>query len=179
MYLICIAYPELNINWLLTGEGQMLKGSDMANSDIVGYADNYKLVPLINMDAVGGIHSENEVVLSEPEYLLGRVAFNDAQDGDLCIPVSGNSMTPTCPPGSIVLMREVSDWKEYFGFGNIFVLLLIDGRRIIKEVTRYEDNPKDYVLCISHNTSVPSEELPKKFINRVWKVIKILVNEGW
>lgn len=175
-------YPHYNYNWLLTGEGDMLKGDtpDIAAVNFgVNYSDSYKLVPLVNMDTVGGMHSGNDVTLTDPEYLLGKIAFNDARDGDICMPVSGNSMTPTCPPGSIVLVREMPEWKDYLGYGNIFVLLLKDGRRIIKEVTRYNDNPKDYVLCVSHNTSVPAEELPKKFIYRVWKVIKILVNEGW
>lgn len=31
-----------------------------------------------------------------------------------------------------------------------------------KEVTRYDADPKHYILCVSHNKEFPSEELPKK-----------------
>lgn len=171
---------KIQPSWLLTGKGDMLEDTEEVIQNIhPNSLDTYRLVPLVNMDAVGGMDSLNEVVLTDAEYIMGHIAFNDALESDLCMPVSGNSMDPTCPAGSIVLVREVFDWTEYFGFGNIFVLLLRDGRRIIKEVTRYEDNPRDYILCVSHNASVPSEELPKKLINRVWKVIKILTDRGW
>lgn len=139
----------------------------------------YRLVPMINSDAVGGMHKMNDISVTDPEYIIKYIPFVDATADDVCIRVTSDSMIPTCPPGCVVQIREVSNWKEYFGYGNLFVLQLKDGRRIIKEVTKYEDNPKDYVLCISHNRTVPAEELPKNFIVSVWKVIKVLTDRGW
>lgn len=88
-------------------------------------------------------------------------------------------MTPTIPPGSTLLLREVQDWKEYFGYGNIFVLWLKDDRRITKEARRYDDDAKNYIWCVSHNPDVADEELPKSFIRGVWKVIKYQADFGW
>lgn len=139
----------------------------------------YRLVPMINSDAVGGMHKMNDISVTDTEYIIKYIPFVDATADDVCIRVTSDSMIPTCPPGCVVQIREVSNWKEYFGYGNLFVLQLKDGRRIIKEVTKYEDNPKDYVLCISHNRTVPAEELPKNFIVSVWKVIKVLTDRGW
>ena len=139
---------------------------------------DYKLVPIIHIDSVGGIHSPNSIV-GEPQYIEGYAPFTDAKEGDICIIQSGNSMTPTCPSGSLLLLREVSNWKEYFGYGNIFVIELTDGRRITKEVSRYNENPKDFIWCISHNPDVPDEELPKSIISSVWKVVKIQIDKGW
>lgn len=139
----------------------------------------YRLVPLINSDAVGGMHKINDISFNDEEYIKAYIPFTDALSGDVCIQVTSDSMSPTCPAGCIVQIREVSNWKEYFGYGSIFVIQLKDGRRIIKEVTRYDNNPKEYVLCVSHNKDVPAEELPKGFIISVWKVIKILNNRGW
>lgn len=170
-------FPQYSYEWILEGKGEMLKeNTTETNTEAT---NEYRLVPLVNMDSVGGIHSQNEVSFDDPEYVMKMIAFNDAREGDICIPVTGTSMIPTCPPGSVALIREVCDWKQYFGYGNIFVILLKDDRRIIKEVAKCEDNPKDFILCISHNKSVSDEELPKRFISRVWKVIKILINEGW
>ena len=172
-------YPNYSRIWLLTGEGSMRTGDTLSfeRSEIC-ITNDYKLVPMINIDAGGGIHSPNEV-FDKPEYIIRRVVFNDAKEGDKCIQVSGDSMEPTCPAGSIVLIRQVECWREYFGFGNIFVLLLKVGRRILKKVIKCDSNSQEYVTCVSLSKEYPVEELPKDFIVGVWKVIKILVNKGW
>lgn len=177
---IISVYPAYSRIWLLTGEYPAAE--DKPSSDNLSnggtFNDDYRLVPLINIDAVGGMYSENEV-MNEPEYVLGTVAFNGALDGDKCIQVTGHSMEPACPPGSIVLIREVERWKEYFGFGNIFVVLLDDGRRVLKQITKSDDDPRNCVKCVSFNKDYPEEDLPKNMIAGVWKVIKVLTNRGW
>lgn len=140
---------------------------------------NYRLVPVVHIDSVGGIHSNNEVTQSEQQFIEGYVPFVNAKEGDKAIFQTGNSMIPTCPPGSLLQVREVPNWKEYFGYGNIFVIELTDGRRITKEVNRFDENPREYVWCKSHNPDVADEELPKSLIRSVWKVIKILTDKGW
>lgn len=215
-------FPNLNLNWLITGEGSMLKesgdviGSIQGGGNKIEYNNsgdvevgnninitlpesgtqkivnpdgsvelaktnsnslNYRLVPLLNLDAVGGMHSLNSV--TGPEYTERLIPFTDAQDGDMALVISGNSMDPTCPAGSKVLLREVKNWQEYFGFGNIFVIHLTDDRRILKEVQKYHEDPKNYILCKSHNDKYPEEELPKSMIKSVWKVVKILNERGW
>lgn len=182
-------FGEISPEWLLFGKGNMYsKTGDPGLGELpeptVELASTYsnsvsfKFIPLLNLDAVGGMHSLNDVSES-PEYAEKLIPFTDAQDGDIALVVSGNSMDPTCPSGSKVLLREVKNWKEYFGFGNIFVLLLTDGRRILKEVQKYQEDPKNFVLCKSHNDKYPEEELPKNMISSVWKVVKILNERGW
>lgn len=176
---------DVNPDWLITGKGSMLKSEE--ESPIVepekqapeeNNAVNYRLVPLLNLDAVGGMHSLN-IESGDSEYIDKLIPFTDAQDGDVALIISGESMSPTCPSGSKVLIREVPRWNEYFGYGNIFVLLLTDGRRILKEVQKWHEDSKNYILCRSHNDKYPEEELPKSMIAGVWKVIKILNERGW
>lgn len=177
---IISVFPDISKSWLLTGECFTTENTPSADTLSNGgtFNDDYRLVPLINIDAVGGMYSENEV-MNEPEYVLGTVAFNGALDGDKCIQVTGHSMEPACPPGSIVLIRQVERWKEYFGFGNIFVVLLDDGRRVLKQITKSDDDPRNCVKCVSFNKDYPEEDLPKSMIAGVWKVIKVLTNRGW
>lgn len=172
--------PNVDANWLLMDSGSMLKSeaSTIPTPPNNNNAINYKLVPLLNLDAVGGIHSPN-VVQGDYEYPDQLIPFTDALEGDVALTVSGESMSPTCPPGSRVLIRQVPQWRDYFGYGNIFVLLLTDGRRILKEVQKYSEDSKNYILCKSHNDKYPEEELPKNMIASVWKVIKILNERGW
>lgn len=183
--LVCEKFPQINKSWLLTGEGKMLlannnpqKGDILSQAGPIPTDATYKLVPVIHIDSVGGMHSNNDLV-GEPQYIEGYVPFVNAKDDDKAIYQSGDSMIPTIPPGSLMQIREVKNWREYFGYGNIFVIELSDGRRITKEVSRYEENPKGYVWCVSHNPNVPDEELPKSMIVSVWKVIKVLTDKGW
>ena len=179
--LFCEKY-DINPAWIHSGKGDMLNCAESNNISSKPSSQptekDYKLIPLIHIDSVGGMHSTNDVI-DAPEYIEKYVPFLEAHDGDMAIFQSGDSMIPTIPPGSILQIRKVENWREYFGYGGIFVLLLTDGRRITKEVNRYTPDPKNYVMCISHNPAVADEELPKSMIAAVWKVIKILTDRGW
>lgn len=166
-------------SWLLTGEGEMLK------SDVVsgGFKPDFKetnvvTVPLVHIDSVGGMHSHNLVESSE-QYVERMVPFPDARPGDVAILQTGNSMSPTIPAGSILQIRRVDGWQEYFGYGGDFVLWLTDERRITKQVLKYVPDPKNYVTCHSYNPESADEELPKSMIREVWKVVNVLINKGW
>lgn len=171
------AFGEISPDWLITGKGEMIN-TGKAQEDSNSEQFNYRLVPLVNLDVVGGMNTQNLEILGE-EYVEAMIPFTNAQEGDCALTVSGDSMSPTCPAGSMVLIRKVMNWKEYFGYGNLFVLLLDDGRRIIKEVQKSEVDSHKYVLCCSHNSKYPAEELPKHMIIGVWKVVKILNERGW
>lgn len=138
----------------------------------------YNLVPVYNFDAVGGMNGSNDVT-DAPAYIERHVPFPGARKDDICVHITGNSMIPTYCPGSLILVREVQDWREYFGYGHCFVLFLRDGRRILKEVQRFAEDPKEYVLCVSHNRDYPAEELPRNLIRAVYKVIMTYTNEGF
>ena len=183
------SFPDLNTSWLLTGEGDMLNdgGKDMEeallipeDAEIKPYFKEHSVtyVPVVHIDSVGGMHSENEITAGE-QYFERLIPFEEAREGDIAIYQSGDSMSPSIPSGSLLLLRKVEDWKEYIGYGNVFVLWLRDDRRITKMVTRYDEDPKNYVWCVSYNPNVPDEELPRKMIREVWKVVKFQTNLGW
>lgn len=174
--LISQTFPCIDRYWLVTGEGEMLKSVERQPNE--NNTKDYHLVPLINIDSVGGVHSDNEITPSE-QHLIRMLPFTDARQGDVAILQSGNSMAPTIPSGSALLIRKVDDWQEYFGYGNIYVLWLRDGRRITKEIRRYDADPQNYVWCVSYNPNVADEELPRSFIVGVWKVIKYIADFGW
>lgn len=180
---------DLNINWLLTGEGDMLKSeqAEIVSTPQNGASSSVRpifkqapqvMVPLINIDSVGGIHSQNLLTAGE-QYVESLVPFPDARPDDVAILQSGDSMSPTIPPGAILQIRQVVDWREYFGYGNVFVLWLTDDRRITKQVLKYKPDPQTYVTCHSYNADAADEELPKSMIKQVWKVVNVLINKGW
>lgn len=176
------AYPNISSAWLLTGEGEMLKSSAQNDDSTIEESQakdrGAVMIPLVHIDSVGGIHSPNALASSE-QYIERMIPFPDALPGDVAILQSGNSMSPTIPAGAILQIRRVEGWQEFFGYGNDFVLWLSDGRRITKQVLKYEPDPTNYVTCHSYNPESADEELPKSMIREVWKVVNVLINKGW
>lgn len=183
------AFPNISSEWLLTGEGEMLRNKPQNEVENLSPEEQMQLnsaiqegkvtyVPLVNIDSVGGVHSPNALSSSE-QYIERMIPFLDARPGDVAILQSGNSMSPTIPAGAILQIRRVDGWREYFGYGSDFVLWLTDERRITKQVLKYEADPKNYVTCHSYNPESADEELPKSMIKEVWKIINVLINKGW
>lgn len=169
---VVIAYPEFSLDWFLTGSGDMIVSQLPSNTP----TENISL-PLVNLDSVGGMDSQNAIL--EPEYIEKYVPFADARTNDFCIYQSGNSMSPEIPPGTILHVREVVDWQDYIGYGGYFVLVLDDDRRITKIVDKSAIDATKFVLCKSINPEHADEELPRAKIVRVFKIIHVLINSGW
>jgi phage repressor protein C with HTH and peptisase S24 domain len=184
---------RLNKVWIETGKGEMLVqflgNSNIEQTDdmyMEGYATKddsnmfdaiiktgkrggYRLVPQYNMDARGGFGDNDEI--DTKEYVVDYVPFKDAKESDICIPVSGNSMSPVYAPGTIILLHRVETWREFIELGQVYVIILTDGRRLLKELKRGAE--KDSFLCVSYNPSFEPVELSKDLISDVYLVTAI------
>lgn len=163
---IATAYPELNILWLQTGDGSMLKSEspELESND----KNSYRLVPMYNMDARGGFGNNDQVDVAE--YVIDYIPFKDAKQDDICVPIIGNSMAPTYCAGSTVLLHRIEDWQEFLELGQVYMIVLKDGRRLIKELRTSQEDKKSKYLCVSHNPTFDPVELPKNMISQVFLV---------
>lgn len=164
---ILSSFPEVSPSWLLTGDGEMLLTSSPPtkppeNEDTI-------LIPVCNLDSRGGMAFNEEV--NTETYINGYLPFPTtiARQGDVVIPIYGDSMEPTYKAGSMVLIREVELWREYLEFGCTYVIGLVDERRVIKTVMAGSD-AKHYLL-VSINPAYQPQEIEKKIIRSVWRVI--------
>lgn len=131
-------------------------------------AKDYSLVPLYNMDARGGFGTNDEV--DTVEYIQDYMPFKNAKQGDICVPVTGKSMLPTYYPGSIILLHEIECWRDFLEMGQVYVIILTDGRRLLKELRHSLENRKTHILCVSHNPEIQDSELPTHMIYKVFLV---------
>lgn len=165
---ICSIYPQFSREWLITGDGDMILGnkvSEKRNTE----PKNIVLVPIINLDARGGLlpNDVNDTI----SYTVGVMPFSNeyAHEGDVVIPIYGDSMAPQYPSGSMVMIRRVDGWREYIDFGKTYVLELNDGRRVIKTVCK-GDKPERYILK-SINEKYEDSPIPVNFIRAVYRVV--------
>ena len=152
--------------------------NNVGASSLVNASEDYIGIPLIHIDSVGGVWSENALTSSE-QFVERLIPFVGARKTDVAIINTGISMEPVIGEGSILHIRRVDEWREYFGYGEVFVLWLTDDRRITKRVDKYPADPDHFVICHSFNPEVEDERLPKDMIREVWKVINILTSKGW
>ena len=167
-------FPQLNMNWLLTGEGEMLRSSKAAPSQPdVNDRPVLKEVtkgglPLIPIDAVAGFNGWDECGVSEMDCTHYDVPDFETAHADFLIRVSGSSMYPKYSSGDILACRKI-DEITFLQWGKIYV---IDSRQgaMVKRLFPMEGNA-DMILCKSDNPNYPPFELPKEEIRSLSIVV--------
>ena len=159
-------YPSLSPNWLLTGEGSMLK---VESIPVAHHTTSHKEgIPLIPLSAMAGVLTGEQTVL---EYECERYVVPAFNGADFLIPVKGNSMTPTYVSGDIVACQRVPMSGLFFQWNKPYVLDTAQGP-LIKRIKPGSD--KQHVLIVSDNEQYDPFELPYSEIHAVAMVIGII-----
>lgn len=162
---IASSFPDLNIAWLMTGEGEMIKSNTGQDFDDKPQEEVHgTVVPLLPILAHGGKLTDFECSISryECEKVISPI------DGvDLAITISGDSMAPEYPSGSSVLIKKVNE-KAFIEWGKVYVLDTCNGT-IIKQLMPH-DNPS-YVKCVSLNSAYPPFDLSLSYVHAIYRVL--------
>lgn len=142
---IAQAFPDLNIEWVQHGIGQMLITEPSIDTDIDKSAipsdKCIRFYPNVeaSMGSVDFLDAPSEE--TKKIYIPGYEHCTDA------IVAYGDSMLPTIKSGNIVLL---SRWYESFvDYGKIYLVITESGYRAIKRLKKATDESK--VLCVSDN----------------------------
>ncbi len=157
---IVSAYPQLNMNWLLTGEGEMYANNEPKPE--ISYTDG---VPYYDEMFECGF---NELVApnsESPEYLIKMPGYEKAT---LWCNASGASMEPEISNGDIIAMRRIEDFS-FLPYGDIYAFITSNGMRTIKRLGRSSD-PTCYRL-IPTNKEYDEQDIPKNMIQIVYRVL--------
>ena len=102
-------FPQISLNWILLGEGEMLKSED---KPVAKQTDNpNEGIPLIPVEAMAGALSCDTTVL---EYECDRYVVPMFKGADFLIPVKGSSMYPKYSSGDIVACQRVDMSNLFF-----------------------------------------------------------------
>ena len=142
--------------------------STPANEDVIN-------IPVLNLDVRGGLTYNN--VVDVEQYTTGMMPFSRtiATDGDVVVPVYGDSMSPRYPSGSHILIRPLPMWREWLELGQSYVLELADYRRTIKIVRKGSTSDTYRLDC--YNVDYDSTEIPKSMIEHIWQVLAVVKRE--
>lgn len=157
------SYPDLNTNWLLTGEGNML----LNNSDLMPQKSFTVGVPYYNVDFIGGFDLVLNDQTTTPEYLIDFKKYNEAT---CWCNVTGHSMEPEITHGDIIALKKIED-KSFLPLGEVYAIVTTNGMRTIKRLGPSSD-PKCYTLVPTNKSpEYGIQELPKNMIEHIFQVL--------
>lgn len=158
------AYPDLNMNWLITGDGEMLVDSSSHISDVTMlYRPKFREahtdapIPLYNIDAAANLRT---MLDNKDQNIIGRIIIPDMPICDGAIRVRGDSMYPILKSGDIVVYKEVSDTSSFI-FGEMYLIdYTLNGEYYL--VVKYvkKSTIDDNVKLVSYNPHHEPMDIP-------------------
>lgn len=154
---------EINPEWLLTGEGEMLK--DEKKLPIATRTEEQNGIPLIPIEAMSGIAS-GEISILELE--CERYVIPLFKGADFLIPVKGSSMVPKYNSGDVVACKRVPMQDIFFQWNKVYVLDTNQGP-IIKRVAK-----SDQSECIKIVSENPKYEPFDLHLSQIYSISIVL-----
>lgn len=162
-------YPELNPEWLLTGQGSMLKEQVTEQVPVpVAMAIASKAgIPLIPIEAMAGYMAGGVQVL---EYEAERFVVPTFKGADYLIAVRGSSMYPKYNSGDIVACKHLA-LDTFFQWNKVYVLDTQQGV-LIKRIC---EGPDDlHILIVSENEKYKPFKLHRNEIHSLAIVLGVI-----
>ena len=154
-------YPDLNTDWLLFGEGEML--IKVSECD-VSLHDGFETLMLPVSAFAGNLQLWSEGVGIQD---CQRIAV-PVKGADFAIPVKGDSMEPMFHDGSTLLIKRI-DEKAFIPWGHPMVIDTVNGV-LVKNLFPY-DGSDDFVEARSMNPKYPPIKIPTDSIYGIYRVI--------
>lgn len=158
-------YPEVNIEWLMTGRGEMLENKEETTpiSPSVSY-DPEVGKPYYDVDFLGGF---SEIFNSQVTVPTTNIVIKGFEKADLWCNVTGHSMEPKINHGDIIALRRCR--LEDIQYGEIYAVVL-DTIRTIKILRRSKD-PQQLRFIPINTQDYDEQEFPMSRITHIFEVV--------
>ncbi len=171
-------YPEVSIEWLMTGAGEMLKVSPLHKEKSKNIAEKSEETedtpsisynpaigkPYYDVDFLGGF---SEIINSQVSLPASNIVVQGFEKADLWCNVTGQSMEPKINHGDIIALRKCT--VDDIQYGEIYAVVL-DTIRTIKIIRRSADPDRLRFVPINIDNYDP-QEYPKSRILHIYEVI--------
>lgn len=165
IYTKCV---DIDMNWLLTGEGNMLSSESEKEEKLPSVNQTYEGAPYFNVDFIGGFDVIVNDQTRNPDFYINYPPYN--QEGVVWCNLTGHSMEPEISNGDIIALREVTTPIQYLPAGEIYGIVT-EEYRTVKRVRLSQK--EGFVRLIPSNKSEEfcEQEIPISMIIRVYAVL--------
>lgn len=159
---------DININWLLTGEGNMLSSESEKEEKLPSVNQTYEGAPYFNVDFIGGFDLIVNDQTVNPDFYINYPPYN--QPGVVWCNLTGHFMEPEISNGDIIALREVTTPIQYLPAGEIYGIVT-EEYRTVKRIRLSQK--EGFVRLIPSNKSEEfcEQEIPISMIIRVYAVL--------
>jgi phage repressor protein C with HTH and peptisase S24 domain len=170
-------YKELNLNWLVNGEGEMLILDNNSNVSIHKLKTDYKIekqsIPLYEIEASAGLtvffNNQNT------QIPLDYISVPNAPKCDGALFVRGDSMYPLLKAGDIICYKTIMNLENII-YGEMYLLDIDNGddQFLTIKYVQKSDKGNEYVKLVSENRHHAPKDEPMKNI-RALAIIKLSI----
>lgn len=164
--LIFDAHPEINPDWLISGQGEMLRSS-ADERPIAKEVEPEKGIPLIPTEALCGYGTEAFKDLQIGEYYQ----VTEFKHADFLIRVKGNSMYPKYSSGDIVACKKIKE-TLFFQWHKIYAIYTDSQGVMVKRVQ--ESAKEGYITLASDNDKYQPFDVPLSDISAIALIIGVI-----
>ena len=162
-------YPDLNLEWLFSGKGEMLKSEPTKTE--TSKEESVKGIPLVNATAIGG-YGNNVFSFEERDvkdyYVIPKFKHKQV---DFMIEVEGSSMYPKYNSGDVVACRIIKE-RNFIQWNKTHVIATREQGIIIKRI-KPSDAPNS-LLMVSDNESYDPFNVPEEEIEGLAIVVGVI-----
>lgn len=149
---------------------------------VTGVSDespDYVILPTWSGGAQASAHDQHATDVAHHDYV--RVPRDLFEDAEAVLPVFGNSMTPSYPPGAQLALAL--DETKFFEYGEVYVLKLKGKVRPLLKRVFESERGDEWITLVSDNTILhpdgprvgkpmyPPQDIQREIIDEVWEVI--------
>ena len=159
---------DININWLLTGEGNMLRTESEKEEKLPSVNQTYEGAPYFNVDFIGGFDLIVNDQTVTPDFYINYPPYN--QPGVVWCNLTGHAMEPEISNGDIIALREVTTPIQYLPAGEIYGIVT-EEYRTVKRIRLSQK--EGFVRLIPSNKSEEfcEQEIPISMIIKIYAVL--------
>lgn len=165
-------YPQYNTEWILTGNGPMLKNNRSNNNMVTEPVPSYRKttdpiqetqnIPLFDLTATMGLLPKTNGAFDD-EYIIDYLSIPNLPSVDGAIYASGDSMYPLLKAGDIIAFKKVEVDLNNIFFGEIYILsIYIDNISTYKTIKYIQKSDKGdgYIKLVSQNQHHQDKDIP-------------------
>lgn len=174
---ISTKYPEISIEWILTGDGEITKEETKPKEVFKLRTDNLikkQGIPLYNIEASAGLVDLFQNYTSIKP--VDTIHIPNLPKCDGAVYVTGDSMYPLLKSGDIIAYKEIKNFKDNIYWGQMYLISvdMEDDEFVAVKYIQKSEKGESFVLLVSKNSHHQAKDIPLSKI-RALALIKATV----